>query len=63
MKRRIKIISNPEEIQKRLAKLYNKIDMQILLSEADTAQKHFILPKQETIKLNKFNFKHTVSIS
>lgn len=61
MKRQIKITTDPEEIKKHLAKLYDKIEMQILLYEAHINQKNSILSNQEIDKLNKYNFDNNIS--
>jgi hypothetical protein len=63
MERRIKFTSDPKEIQKHLRKLYDKIDLQILLHKAHISQKSKILSKEETDKLSKYNFDHTTSVS
>jgi hypothetical protein len=61
MKRQIKITTDPEEIKKHLAKLYDKIDLQILLHEAHINQKNSIVSKQEIDKLNKYNLDNNIS--
>ncbi len=61
MKRQIKFTTDPEEIKKHLEKLYDKIDMQILLYEAHASQKNSILSKQEIGKLNKYNLDNNIS--
>jgi hypothetical protein len=63
MEKRIKITSDPKEIQKHLEKLYNKIDLQLLLHEANISQKNNILSKEETAKLRKYNLNFTTSVS
>ena len=63
MKREIKIITNLEDIKIHLEKLYDKIDFQILLHEANISQKNSILSKKETDKLSKYNFDYTTSVS
>ena len=61
MKREIRFTTDQEEIKKHLAKVYDKIDMQILLHEAHMNQKNSILSKQEIDKLNKYNLNNNIS--
>ena len=61
MKKKIRFTTDPEEIKKHLEKLYDKIDMQILLHQAHANQKNSILSKQEIDKLNKYNLNNNIS--
>lgn len=63
MKREVKIITHREDIKSHLEKLYDKIDFQVLLHEANISQENSILSKKETNKLRKYNLDYTTSVS